>query len=168
MKPNFRIIPAQQFFGEFSTVGTCYKNARDAAETVIRAAPEKFKAHDAVTLDKLTNHYFTGLALAEAKQSTVAVGDIFAMARDGKPLFLDEFTEDGLRTQTGQVARELDVCSRSRASSNVLVTLRPPRPLPRRLWRGSPKARRSPSVTTMSSCPALNLSSASRRWSWPV
>ena len=108
MNSNFRIIPAQQFFGEFSTVGTCYRNARDAAETVIRAAPEKFKAHDAVTLDKLTNHYFTGLALAEAKQSTVAVGDIFAMARDGKPLFLDEFTEDGLRTQTGQVARELD------------------------------------------------------------
>ncbi len=108
MKPNFRMIPASQFYGEFSTVGTCLQNAMAAADTVMRAAPEKFRGADAVTRDKLTNYYFTGLALAESKQSTVVVNDIFSMARDGKPLFLDEFTEDGLRTQTGQVARELD------------------------------------------------------------
>ena len=109
---QLRIIPATQFYGEFSSVGRCFQNAQHAADTIIRAAPDKYRAEDSVTREKLTNLNFTALALAESLNSTAAVNDIFAMARDGKPLLLSEMTEEGLRTQTGDVARSLDAISK--------------------------------------------------------
>ena len=109
---QLRMIPATQFYSQFGSVGRCYQNAQHAADTLIHAAPEKYRADDAVTREKLTNLNFTALALAESLNSTTAVNDIFAMARDGKPLLLSEMTEDGLRTQTGDVARSLDAIAK--------------------------------------------------------
>lgn len=106
MKPTVNLLSAPQFYTQFGQMATVWDNANFAVDELARAAPAKFGARD--TKDALRAMYFTGLAIAESRQSTVAVNDIFSMARDGKPLFVGEFTEDGLRTQTGQVARALD------------------------------------------------------------
>lgn len=107
-----QVTNAGTFYSQFGSLNRCYQNATYAADMIIKAAPEKYRADDAVTRDKLVGMNFTALALAESMNSTTAVSDIFAMARDGKPLLLSEMTEDGLRTQTGDVARSLDAIAK--------------------------------------------------------
>lgn len=109
---SVQVTPATTFYSQFGSLNRCYQNAVYAADTIIKAAPEKYRADDAVTRDKLVGMNFTALALAESMNSTNAVNDIFAMARDGKPLLVSELSADALRTQTGDVARSLDAIAK--------------------------------------------------------